>query len=227
MTFLITAVPLFVVVIIWSVACAEHQVRMPFPWALLIATVGVLAFDGFSGMPLAAAGGISLVLFFTIGFWSMSRIEAASKEAARHSEGSQRSASLTVRRLSDHLPLTLRCGVTGILSLALAAFAWLARDADVPLLLPVAYAAAASVFFALFDSWMREEALAAEAGRVVRRLFAAQTILTASFLLMAHVALRTGPILALGVAGAILGGTGCALAISSGLRTRYLRMTIS
>jgi hypothetical protein len=225
MSEVIFGVPLFVVAIVSLAARREHRVSMPFPSLLAFVTVLAWVAAAFVPVSLLAAGAFSLVLFFTLGMRALARIERVSRAALPASVTGERSASLIVRGVGDHLPLALRVAAFVLLACAALVFTTQVRIAHVPLLLPVAYAAVSVVFFTLYEIWMRDEALAEHARRAVRSVFAAQCVLSASFIVLAFVALRTGPTAALAVTSALIGFTGCALAISSGVRARYLRLT--
>lgn len=163
-----------------------------------------------------------------------------------------RVASLRPRRVSNYLPLPLRVigALICVVALVYAAVQISVAAPQTRLMMPIGYAAVAATFFFLYEVWIREEALGAQTlssehtsgptpedadsirRRRVREIFLFQNILTLVFSVMALAAIgiawespngwMTEAVLA--VAGAIVGGVGCAFALTSELGDRYLRL---
>lgn len=169
-------------------------------------------------------------------------------------EPQYRAASLRPRKVSNYLPLPLRAVGLLICVTALVSLAVQISEAgpNVRLMMPIGYGAIAAIFFLLYEAMIREEALGAQAlgsghthgptpeeAEVTRRrrvaeIFILQNTLTLLFSMMALVAIGIrwdspmGLMIAavLGVAGGIVGGVGCAFALSSEMRDRYLRLGV-
>jgi len=169
-------------------------------------------------------------------------------------EAQYRAASLRPRKVSNYLPVPLRVVGLLICVTALVSLAVQISEAgpDVRLMMPIGYGAIAAVFFLLYEAMIREEALGAQAlgsghtagptpeeaegtrRRRVAEIFILQNTLTLLFSMMALVAIgirwdsSMGLVVAavLGIAGGVVGGVGCAFALSSEMRDRYLRLAV-
>ena len=179
---------------------------------------------------------------------------AARRSVADPARGtrSRRCASLKPRRISDHLPWPilslpfLLCGTTLVL-LGMRIYA--AAGQERRIFLPSLLACVALGFVLLYAAWIREEvrgprALSGEADereqsdldsavhRRVRAIFALQTLLAAFFSIMALFvfeldwrSIASGALIVLGgIASAVIGVIGCALAISSKINERWLNV---
>jgi hypothetical protein len=165
-----------------------------------------------------------------------------------------RVASLRPRKVSSYLPLPLRVigALICVIALVYVAVQISVAGPHARLIMPIGYAAVAATFFFLYEVWIREEALGAQTlgsdhtsgptpeeaesirRRRVREISLFQNILTLVFSVMASAAIGIawespdGWITAavLGVNGAIVGGAGCAFALTSELGDRYLRLAV-
>jgi hypothetical protein len=221
------SIPLFVTLLVCAVARREGT-RLPGArlMVLAVATVAAIialrfiAFPGF--VPILS---IAMFILFAIPV-----TRSLEKDAIEHvPEEEVRTAGLTPRSVHDSIPIWLR---SAMLMAEACALLWVAMRAAAghPILFTAVFAGAAIVFFGLYESWMRDEVFSvraksnADRTSRVRAVFAAQSLLTLSFLLMA--ALSAGPwpgLLPLAIVAAIVGSTGCAFALSTGIQQRYLQ----
>ena len=221
---LVFTIPLIVILVACEVARREGT---PIPWrrvlVLAVATIAAVAASPLLRHP-ASLVVTFVILFAGFGFPVTQAIEKAAK--ARLTEPAVRTASLVPRRVSMYVPLPLR-----VVSIAatLAACAWVAMRAT-PAIMLVGYAFGGLTFFGLYEVWMRQEVAGVRARdeddrrQRVRAIFAAQTVLTLSFLSMAALSAGNWPgLLPLAVMGGIIGSIGCALALSTDIQQRYLR----
>lgn len=203
-------------------------------------------------LPGAVLVSVFLLLFVFFAIPAMQELERALLAAARDRAAKEgvrfRSASLAPRRVATHLPtwihatpIILGSGIliaSGIRILRTVSVAggWM----------PIALGGIALVFFLLYEIWLRSEALGPSAGSLpqgqeenaraqrVRRVFFFQTVL---ILLFSALSLAASDIrwqsaegrplaLALGLVAGIVGTAGCALALSSNLQDRSLRLRV-
>jgi len=176
------------------------------------------------------------------------------QEQVAGDESQVRAASLRPRKLSNYLPLPLRVAAMLICVIALVYLTVQIAVAgpDTRLTMPIGYGAIAATFFLLYEVWIRGEALGAQAlgsgndsgptpeeaewtrRRRVQEIFILQITLTLLFSVMALVAIgirwesTIGSMSAalLAVAGVLVGGVGCAFALSSEMGDRYLRLAV-
>jgi hypothetical protein len=153
-----------------------------------------------------------------------------------------RSASLVPRRHHHYLPAYWRILLFGVTIAGLASFAWRATihaSSDRRLFLPVFFALIAPMFLWLYETWIHElvtgpavpdsNDVDRDRRRTIRMVFAAELILVAGFLALAHGLLELvwtarGTLAAIAaVGGGVLGVIGCSLALSSDLITRRYR----
>lgn len=179
---------------------------------------------------------------------------ASVQEQIAGGDSQYRAASLRPRKLSNYLPLPLR--VPGMLicviTLAYLIGQISVASPGLRLTMPIGYGAIAVIFFFLYEVWIRGEALGAQAlgsgntsgptaeeaewtrRRRVRQIFFLQITLTLFFSMMALVAIGirwespTGSTIGAltAVAGVLVGGVGCAFALSSDMGDRYLRLAV-
>lgn len=195
---------------------------------------------------------VFLLLFVFFALPAMQKVERALLAAARDRAAKEdvrfRSASLAQRRVATHLPTWLHVAPallgSGILLASGIRFSRTVPEAGG--WMPIALGGIALVFFLLYEVWLRSEALGPLAGspppgdaekargRRVRRVFLFQTVLA---LLFSALSLAASGVrwqspegrplaLALGAIAGIVGTAGCALALSSNLQDRSLRLRV-
>ncbi|HEV7238442.1 MAG TPA: hypothetical protein VGQ36_04315 [Thermoanaerobaculia bacterium] len=224
----VVVLPLLVSVVICAVARREG---LPVPAGpltrLLVATV-VAAVSSLLFSRLLVAVAMFAVLFIAFAIPVMQALERSAGARVRIED--TRSALLVPRTVSAYvlLPARVTLAVAVVASLAwVVVRAMTIAPNRMTMLLGLTVAGL--TFFGLYEAWMRQEVFDVRAiddkdRRLrVRAVFAAQIVLTLSFLLMA--ALSAGPwpgrpVLA--VAATIIGGIGCAFALSTGIQQRYL-----
>jgi hypothetical protein len=163
-------------------------------------------------------------------------------QTARYVDSVTRSASLVPRRHHHYLPAYGRILLFGVTIAGLASFAWrvtIHASSDRRLFLPVFFALIAPMFLWLYETWIHElvtgpavpdsNDVDRDRRRTIRMVFAAELILVAGFLALAHGLLELvwtarGTLAAIAaVGGGVLGVIGCSLALSSDLITRRYR----
>lgn len=182
----------------------------------------------------------------------VARSSVQSQVAGEHAQ--YRAASLRPRKVSSYLPTPLRAlgMLTCVVALVYVTAQISLAGPQARLTMPIGYATIAATFFFLYEVWIRGEALGAQTlgpdhtsgptpeeaesirRRRVREIFLIQNILTLVFSMMALAAIGIrwespdGWMIAavLAVAGAIVGGVGCAFALTSELGDRYLRLAV-
>ena len=194
--------------------------------------------------PSLLMGGIDAAAFAVLsvfGMRALGAIDTASRPA-RDVQVAERTASLRPRRLGQYVPLPLRLPPFILTAMGLLALAW--RIGDVPsdrLLMRVTFILSAPVFLWLYEVWMRneisgqasvgdDERLAEERRRRrVRQILIVEMILVTGLMGVGHTLLGLDWIqqsiqVTVGtITGALLGVTGCALALSSDLSRRRYR----
>lgn len=182
------------------------------------------------------------VLLSVFGLRALHEIESASRPA-REVQAAERSASLRPRRLADYVPTAWHAVPFVAAVIGVALLAWrLGALRSGRLLVPVSFILAAPIFLWLYETWMRSEIAgdgsidfdhqrADERRRHrVRRILTIETVLVVGFVGLGHALLGLDPgapdarVLVATVAGALLGVTGCALALSSELSRRRFRL---
>lgn len=225
---IVVVLPLLVTLVICGVARREG-VPLPVPRLLALIAMTLLGAGASLLLPqLIVSVTTFAVLFVSLAVPVMRALEQSAREQLHQDE--IRTASLLPRHLGTYVPLWIR--LTGV-AFVLALLAWVvlrAATSSSPVFMLCGFAIAALTFFGLYESWMRQEVFSVRARdeddrqRRVRAVFAAQIFLALVFLLMAGLSVGSWPGLpALGVTAAIIGGTGCAFALSTAIQERYLR----
>lgn len=222
------ALPLLVTFVMCVVA---HRGRSTLPAGallrLLIATIAAIVASLFFPHPI----GIVLTTATLFCVFALPVMRALERSVIdRMTPDPVRSALLLPRLVGTYVPLWAR---RASIVAGLAGLCWVtarAATAARPLMMAIGFTFAAVTFFALYEIWLRQEVFSVRATddgdrrRRVRAIFAAQTILTLSFLIMAGLSAGTWPgLVPLGVIGGITGGLGCAFALSTGVEERYLQ----
>lgn len=225
-TTLVVLLPLLLTAVICAVALMEHR-QLPTRRlvALLGATIIAIPAPFLLARPVVAAVAVFAILFCAF----VIPVTRALEKSARTKRPEVRTAPLVPRHLSMYLPGWMRAAN---LIANLAVLLWFllrARVATSPLLMPLGFAFAGVTFYLLYETWLRQEVFSvraaneAERRQRVRFVFGAQAVLTLAFLLMAGLSTGQwpGPIV-IGVIAGVIGGVGCALALSTGIQERYL-----
>lgn len=219
---LVLLVPMMTAAIVAAVARREDGT--PVAWRkgipLLLATAAALVLS--FAIPLNLIGAlIGFAVLFPLTFPVMTAMEApVDLECVR-------TASLEPRRVRDYLPIPLRAAMA---MAALGALAWVidAAQTSEPRRMLFTFTAVALTFFLLYETWLRQEIFEVRARderdrrRRVRTIFAAQTVLTISFLILAALSIHRELRVPIAVAATLIGVPGCALALSTGVQQRYL-----
>ena len=187
---------------------------------------------------MAVLDGLVFVVLSVIALRALHQIGEASRPACEL-PSSRRAADLAPRRMSDYLAWPWRILPVGTVVAGLALMAWRLADpvAHRRLVVPLTLAFAAFVFVWLYETWIYQLVSggtvpdgnsAARRQRLVRLVFGAELILVAVCVPVAHVLLdvdwvaRPAYAIGLSLAAALVGVSGCALALSSDLaRRRY------
>ncbi|HYI12039.1 MAG TPA: hypothetical protein VEK57_23495 [Thermoanaerobaculia bacterium] len=222
------AVPLLVSAVICIVARREGNELPAGPLLrVTIATAAAIAALRFFPHPILMIV-LSLATFW---FFAIPVMQALERTAlARMAPEPVRSATLVPRRVGAYVPLGARtAGIAAALGLLLIV---IERSlTGTPTLMTYGFTFAGLTFFGLYAAWMRDEVFSvrardeAERRARVRAVFGAQTVLTLSLLVLA--ALSAGPwpgLVPLATIATIIGGTGCAFALSTGIQERYLQV---
>lgn len=269
----IAALPLLVTLVVAGVARREAvagkrapvfapRQAAPLLAATAAAWAAILVWFVFDGAAIAggvrgawlggAEIGVFSILFGLFALPLLGKIERAALGSVRESltpeERRFRSASLAPRRLSDYLPASthLLPVIPCVVAMAELTARVAAGGPDAWRLLPLGYGAAAILFLLLYEFWLRDEALGAQAlpdgttgeeAEQARRqrvglIFTLQSLLACFFSAMSLIAGQIGwqsptdgvLAAAIGAVSGIVGTAGCAFALSSSLQERCLRL---
>jgi hypothetical protein len=190
---------------------------------------------------MGAIDAAAFALLSVFGLRALGEIDSASRPA-RDVAAAERTASLRPRRLAHYVPLPLRLVPFVVTAVGLLALGW--RIDGVPsdrLLMRVSFILSAPVFLWLYEVWMRNE-IAGQAGaggdervaderrrRRLRQIWMVEVILVAGLTGVGHALLgldwiqQSAQVTVGTITGALLGVTGCALALSSDLTRRRYR----
>jgi hypothetical protein len=186
---------------------------------------------------IAALGAFAVLAAF--GHIALSAIDRDTR-AAREVDATERVASLRPRDLGAYVPFGRRLLPYVVAAAGSAVFVlrWLQPVANRRVFVPLTFLAAAWVFAALYDAWMREEVSGGQAeggqdpARIERRLRAiqiAQLVLVAGQAIGACIVVgfdwtrNADAAMAVALVGGVLGVLGCAYALSSGFTGRRYR----
>jgi len=194
--------------------------------------------------PSLVMGAIDAAAFAVLAVFGMRALGAIDTASgpARDVPAAERTASLRPRRLGQYVPLPLRLVPFVVTATGLLALAW--RFDDVPsnrMLMRLTFILSAPVFLWLYEVWMRNE-ISGQASvgdderladdrrrRRVRQILIAEIILIAGLTGVGHMLLgldwiqQSVQVTVGTITGALLGVTGCALALSSDLSRRRYR----
>jgi len=190
---------------------------------------------------MGAIDAAAFTVLAVFGMRALGEIDSASGPA-RDVRAAERTASLRPRRLGQYVPLPLRLVPFVVTAMGLLALGW--RIDDVPsdrLLMRVTFILSAPVFLWLYEVWMRNE-ISGQASvgdderivderrrRRVRQILLVEIILVAGLTAVGHTLLgldwiqQSVQVTVATITGAVLGVTGCALALSSDLSRRRYR----
>ena len=224
----VVALPLLVSLVICGVAGREGR-RMPTRplMRLVAATIAAMAVSPLVSQVISAVV-MFPILFVAFAIPVMHSIERSAK--TQLTRDMVLSASLAPRHLSSYVPLWARVTTFVAILAGLASVTVLGTTTSSPRTMLLGFGLAGLTFFGLYEAWMRQELFSVRSKgeddlrQRVRAVFAAQSGLTLSFLLMAALSVGVWPgVPALGVVAVIVGGTGCAFALSTGIQERYLK----
>jgi len=179
--------------------------------------------------------GIDLPAFGLLAAFAFPALTAIDRDsrAQRIVEVTERTASLTPRRASDHLPWTWRGCFYAIGGIGLT---WFVVRLMEPVtgrleLVPSVFAFAALMFFWLYETWIKQvvtgprvaDDSSVTKSQLARRIFVVELVLVGVSLTVAHVLLdidwtvHSSIASAFSLAGGFIGIAGCAVALSSAL----------